>query len=107
MHAWAASDADQNGSAVVVLEGELDLAAADELEVRLIAAVRRAKTDVRVDVSKVTFLDSSGMRALIRALQSAHHEGKGLRVVGANGLGRRVFDIAGVSSMFGITDDVM
>ena len=50
--------------------GEIDLGTADPFEERASEAVMKAAgSSVLIDLSGVTFMDSSGMRALIRVLE--------------------------------------
>ena len=52
------------------VHGEIDLATADRFEERASEAVMDAPgSSVLIDLSGVTFMDSSGMRALIRVLE--------------------------------------
>lgn len=55
---------------VVVANGEVDVATSDHLCSFLTAARERAKRGVVVDLSRVGFMDCSGLRALV----SAHHD---------------------------------
>ena len=48
--------------------GEIDGATADPFEERASEAVKAAGSSVLIDLSGVTFMDSAGMRALIRVL---------------------------------------
>ncbi len=66
-----------DGSAVVRLVGRLDLASADEVKQRLVQAVTTGHHRLVVDVGDVTFIDSSGLGALIGGLKAA-------RVAGGN-----------------------
>ena len=56
-------------STVLSVQGELDMATAPELRAEL-AHLANSKCDVVVDLSRVTFMDSSGIRALLDAHQS-------------------------------------
>ena len=49
----------------VVAEGEIDIASVPELEAALESAERSAAAAVVLDLSRVTFIDSSGIRALV------------------------------------------
>jgi anti-anti-sigma factor len=52
------------------VHGEIDLATADRFEERASEAVMDAPgSSVLIDLSGVTFMDSAGMRALIRVLE--------------------------------------
>ena len=59
--------------------GELDMATADELLSGLAPAVADGTGDVVVDVSELSFVDSSGLRALIHL--SRELEGRGRLVL--------------------------
>jgi anti-anti-sigma factor len=79
----------------LVLAGEFDLAARDELESALASALRAG--DVVVDMGEVTFLDCSGVGVLTRGLSQAWREGRGLRVVNAAGSVRHMLELTGVA----------
>jgi anti-anti-sigma factor len=77
--------------------GELDLAAAEPFCEELSAAVSEASsTNFLVDLSGVTFMDSSGLRALLKALEV----GDGKRVIVQSS--RQVFKLLHLS---GLADD--
>jgi anti-sigma B factor antagonist len=82
------------GCTVVVLSGELD--GAYEADVtRLLAGLDRG-APITVDATDLTFLDSSGLRCLLRAAQDSAACGSRLVVTNATGLVRRVIEIAAV-----------
>ena len=56
-----------DGHAKVRVTGELDLATATELRHRLDAVIAAGTGDLDLDLSEVTFLDSSGLVALLEA----------------------------------------
>ncbi len=68
---------DQDGVLRITLIGELDLVVADRLSARL-DQLSSDRTRVRLDLSRVTFIDSSGIRVLIRAAQHAPRNGEHL-----------------------------
>jgi anti-anti-sigma factor len=86
-----------NGRAIVFVQGEIDMSAG--LEIRhALSTAQQGSPDVIVDVSGVTFMDSTGINALLRASRQVPPGGS-LRVVGATSAVRRVFDITGVSEL--------
>ncbi len=86
-----------NGVAVVVAAGEVDLASAEALEQEATAALVQAETtEVVVDLSGVTFLDSSGISALVKQRRLADERGKLMRISGAGGTVRDVLQLTGV-----------
>lgn len=56
----------EEGVALVAVSGELDLASVDELRTALRAAATRSPSVV-VDVSDVSFIDSTALAALLRS----------------------------------------
>ena len=58
---------------VLRLEGEIDLAAADQLAEALRTSIESGITSV--DVSGVTFIDSSGLRVLLSAANAMNGQG--------------------------------
>ena len=49
--------------------GEVDASTQEQLREKLLDAIDQGATDLVVDMSDVTFLDSSGLRGLIEAVQ--------------------------------------
>jgi anti-sigma B factor antagonist len=66
----------------LALTGELDLASAPALRDRLNQS-RADSRDVRLDLSKVEFIDSAGIHVLVQALTDARSEGVRLDVEGS------------------------
>ena len=67
------------GSVRLVVSGELDLASAPALEARL-NQLRDARQSVRLDLSKLEFIDSTGIRLLIYATNDARQDGWNLEI---------------------------
>jgi anti-sigma B factor antagonist len=63
----------------LVLTGELDLAVAEMLGSRL-RQLRNEGYDVRLDLSELEFIDSSGLRELIVAVSEARSDGWRLEI---------------------------
>lgn len=76
---------------------------AGQLREALAKAVRTAGTGpVVVDLARVSFLDSSGVQALVDGYHSAMVAGGTLTVRGAHGTVARVLEIVGVDHMLGL-----
>ena len=67
-------DQDADGAVRLSLSGELDLVGVERLEARL-HDLRATGAAVRLDLSQLEFIDSSGLRALITSAQAARREG--------------------------------
>lgn len=70
---------DADGTVRLALIGELDIAVADRVERRLREHRDNGKT-VRLDLSQLDFIDSSGVRAIVLGLKHARTGGHQLDV---------------------------
>jgi anti-anti-sigma factor len=68
-----------NGWARLTLTGELDLLSAPELDGRL-ARFRAVKSPVSLDLSRLEFIDSTGLHMLVRAVGEARIKGWELEI---------------------------
>jgi anti-sigma B factor antagonist len=69
------------GGAIVAVAGEIDVASAPAFEEVLTAAVRdRDEAGVVVDLTQVTFMDSSALSALVRAMERHKRMGSAIAV---------------------------
>lgn len=84
--------------AVVVLTGDCDLVAKERMTALLLAAVDSAPV-VDVDLAGVTFMDSSGLHALITAHHTAQRRGRRLSVHGATGAVAALLELTGLSAV--------
>jgi anti-sigma B factor antagonist len=66
----------QNQTAVLRLQGELDLVSAPLLESELESAEIETATVVVLDLQELRFIDSTGLRVLLAAHQRAHERGQ-------------------------------
>jgi anti-anti-sigma factor len=81
----------------VGVAGEVDLAAGAAVDAAIMSAFADPDVDtVLVDLTAVTFLDSSGISVLLKARRVADERGVTYRVVGADGIVRKVLDLTGV-----------
>jgi anti-sigma B factor antagonist len=80
--------------AVIALHGDLDLATpGDELLARLPALNDAASGPVALDLSGISFLDCSGLRALLALEQRIHREGGELYVCAESPAVTRIFEL--------------
>jgi anti-sigma B factor antagonist len=91
------------GARVVRVRGELDLATTPTFE-----AAIGAPDDGRlvVDLGECTFVDSSAIRALLRAARSAGDAGGSAAVVAVEPATLRVLEIAGVDQALPVVSSV-
>src|SRR3712207_2266215 len=87
------STEESQGTVTVRVTGEVDVVTSETLDQTLRALSRRWTGRVVVDLSGVTFMDSSGLRAIVRARDRMDAAGRWLVVRGATGQPRRLLDI--------------
>jgi len=88
---------DEATRAVLTVGGEIDVGSAHEIDAVVLVVAGWSETrDVVVELSEVTFIDSSGIAALLRCRQELDKAGIGFSVVGARGMPLTVLEITGV-----------
>jgi anti-sigma B factor antagonist len=91
--------------ALVSVAGEVDLATSPELRAALDAAIA-ASSQLVLDLSQVTFLDSTGLGVLVQAHQRALEDGSQLRLVVVESNVRRVIDVTGLDTVFSLHESL-
>lgn len=84
----------------VSVVGELDLAAAPRLLTLLEELVRSGHTTLLVDLTEVTFLDSSGLAILLRTHQQLQRSSGRLAVLCPDARKRHLFELVGHNLIF-------
>lgn len=96
---------EQGESLVIALDGEVDLSRAPEIRGLLLDGVARGR-DVLVDLSRVSYIDSSGIASLVEALQTASRNAVRLGLVAVSAEALRVFELARLDKVFTIYPDL-
>jgi anti-sigma B factor antagonist len=87
---------------VVFAHGEIDVASARLLRDVLDTAVERGARDLVADLGGVTFLDSSGLRALAQCAESLGPRGGRFAVVARTRGVLRAIEVAGLDMVFDV-----
>ncbi|WP_028808107.1 STAS domain-containing protein [Streptomyces canus] len=90
---------DTDGITVLGLDGEIDHQSVGGLTHALARADAAVGQRVVIDLSRVTFMDSSGVNALIAAFQAAGAAGGWLRLVVVRGAVLRTLQLVGLDSV--------
>jgi anti-sigma B factor antagonist len=88
------------GADAISVTGEVDIETAPRLSEEVERAVWSTVGAFVLDLTEVTFLDSSGLHALLRARAYLAREDRSLVLVCPNGPARRVLDLASVLDTF-------
>jgi anti-anti-sigma factor len=92
-------------TAVVELEGELDMAGAATLEQELSTPDADRASAVVLDLRRVEFMDSSGLRIIAVTLQHAQERGRRFALVPGAAQVMRVFDITRMRERLEFVED--
>ena|SRR5436190_11430407 len=87
--------------AVVRLSGELDLDGAGPVSEKLLSLADGAVRTVVINASDVTFLDSSGLRALLSAREQLERLDVGMRIESPSAVVERVLEMTGTRELLG------
>ena len=85
-----------DGSVVLTVQGEIDVATVGVLRRRLLDACER-EDDVTVDLRRVGFVDCLGLRVLLEQHEHSAERGRRLEFVQGPPALRRVFELTGAS----------
>ena len=95
----------RDGRQWVVVHGELDLATAPLLDEAFADRLSDPGPSVVVDLERCTFMDSSGVRAIVRFGSRAAREGRPVAIVAAPGSPSRfTLDLLGVGDAIPLHD---
>jgi anti-sigma B factor antagonist len=89
---------------VLALSGELDLSSAPELEQALTEAKPEPGRRLLLDLSQLSFMDSTGVSVLVRAKQDAGANGWLIAVRSPTGQVRRLLELVGLLERLEIED---
>jgi anti-anti-sigma factor len=96
---------DEGGVRVLRLDGELDMAGIDHFERLLVADRPPEATTFVIDLRGLTFIDSSGLRALIMADERVRAEGGRFIVVRGVDRVNEVLEMTGVAQRIELVDE--
>jgi anti-sigma B factor antagonist len=90
----------QNGTTVLAVSGEIDIATAPQLERSLVAAEQDHSNGLVLDLTGVGFLDSSALHVLLRSTERLDERGRQLHVVCTPGPVKRLFELTVLTTTF-------
>ena len=91
---------------VLTVSGEVDLATSPELDAAIIGAIESGTSSVVIDLTDVSFMDSSGLGAIVRGLKRCRESEKDLDLVITNDRVLKVFGITGLDQVIPIHDSI-
>jgi anti-anti-sigma factor len=96
---------DANDVKIVAIEGELDLDSSSEAEKQLTRMREDGIKKMLLDLGKLEFISSAGLRVLLATAQELKATGGDLRVCNLNETVKEVFDVSGFSTLLMVLDN--
>ena len=97
---------DSGGQVTISLKGELDLSSVGKVEEELERVEATGTSLLILDLSQLSFLDSTGLRAVVKANERARENGRRFVIVRGPDAVQRVFSITRLEERLEMVDDV-
>jgi anti-anti-sigma factor len=96
----------QDGTTVIILkpEGRLDITTAWQFRLKLQECISKLSPHIVVNLSKVNFIDSSGLTSLVAGMRDADKEKGSFRLCQVHPEAKLVFEVTMMDSVFEIFD---
>jgi anti-sigma B factor antagonist len=91
---------------VLALAGRVTTVSVGEIRAKMKSLVADGKGEMILDLSRVTFLDSSGLAALVSGLKTTREAGGWLRLAGVSDNVRSVFTLTMLDRVFQLYPDL-
>jgi anti-sigma B factor antagonist len=95
----------ESGLPVLRAWGEIDVASAPDFHASLYEVIGQDADTIVVDLSDVSFIDSTGLGVLVGAETQAREEGKGLRLVVTQPQILRLLELTGLDEVFTVVSN--
>lgn len=97
---------DEGACTVVEVSGDVEVISASVLRGWFAKLLHEGRSDVVLDMAKVTFIDSTGLGVLVGALRTLRSLGGDMRLASPPARVQRVFSITGVDQVLAVYDSV-
>ena len=102
---FSASLAHLAGNALIALVGELDMATVPDLSSALKALVEDGPPELVLDLSGLSFIDSSGLAVFMKTQQRLRKQGRTLSITSPRPNALRVFETSGLMDVLNVAVD--
>jgi anti-sigma B factor antagonist len=96
-----------DGSVLLTIAGELDIATVPAVRERLSAVTDAGARRLVVDLRDVSFMDSTGLAAFIHAKMRLGDEGRLTLVMEPDSYARLIFEVAGLVGVLDVVDTLL
>ena len=88
------------GGMTIKASGEVDLYTSPELRKVILKAIPSSGGELAIDLSEVTYIDSSGVATLVEGLRGATQHGSSFALVSPSQAVKQVLELARLDSVF-------
>ncbi|MDA0691963.1 MAG: STAS domain-containing protein [Nitrospinae bacterium] len=93
-----------NGTATLIIQGEIDMSTSTLVRTHLTDLFKKNQKMIVVDLSNVSYIDSSGIATLVEGLQWSHSNNTKFRLTNLTPMVKDVFEIARLLTVFEVYD---
>lgn len=98
------SQREKNSVVILDIQGEIDLYNAPEIKDTIQKLIEEQKYNIIINLEKVSYIDSSGIGALISSLSNLKKYQGGLKIINVYASVKKVFELTKLTSFFEIYD---
>jgi anti-sigma B factor antagonist len=91
-------------TATVALHGEIDVLTVDQVRIALVSALASGPRELVVEMRDLTFIDSTGLGALIAGFQRARDSGVSFRLAHPTPAVRQILVLSGLLEVVQLTE---
>lgn len=95
----------KNNYSILFIEGRIDIIVAEELDKEINFVITSGEKNLMIDLEKITYFSSSGVRMLITLKHKAEEAGGKMVLVHINSTVDKIFSTLGLMNKFEIYDD--
>ncbi len=95
-----------DATVVLVVEGRLNAKTADAFKKRFKQLIFKQYIHLVLDLTEVSFIDSSGLSAIVAGLKATHEKDGSIKLVGLNSRTKQVFELTKLTKVFEFYPDV-
>ncbi|MCB1147226.1 MAG: STAS domain-containing protein [Leptospiraceae bacterium] len=96
------SQRDRDSIIILDIQGEIDLYNAPEIKDTIQRLIEQQKYNIIINLEKVSYIDSSGIGALISSLSNLKKYQGGLKIINVYASVKKVFELTKLTSFFEI-----
>ncbi len=91
---------DKNG--VIKMTGEIDYTVTPKIRTGLLNYIEKTKGSLKLDLSELEYLDSSGLAVFIEARRHLVEQGRVLEIISVKDDVKKIFQLTQVDKLFGL-----